>query len=135
MIKKTKLVFILCVSLTVSACGLCGQNITTKSIYKDENKAIVTLIKDCGATTVPTGTFYLIPLESLDEIKPESPKIKKKYKLLSQERGVFEFNWISKEDLEVVYNFPVHGGRQGAFDFQASHVDGVNITYRQKVRY
>ena len=135
MIKKTKLVFILCVSLTVSGCGLCGQNITTTRIYKDENKAIVTLIKDCGATTVPTGTFYLIPLEDLDEIDSEDVKIRQKYKIFSAERGVLDFNWSSDQDLEVIFDFPISYGRQGKFFYQASQVDGVNITYRQKVRY
>lgn len=132
MTKIFKLVCVVALSLMTTACGLCGQWISSSKIYKDQNKAIVSIVKDCGATTAPTATYYIIPLEILDNIDSESPKIRRKYKLFRQERGDIAFNWKSNNELEVIYDFPILYGRQGDFFYQATKVDGVKITYRQK---
>lgn len=121
------------VSQMITACGgLCGQWVSSSVIYKDQNKAIISIVKDCGATTAPATTYYIIPLEFLDNIDSDSPKIRRKYKLFLEERGDVAFNWKSNNELEVIYDFPILYGRQGDFFYQANQVDGVKIIYKQK---
>ena len=127
-----KIIYISITCLILTACNACGEKVTVTKTYPDQNRAIVWVSKDCGATTVPTATAYIIPLKSLERVESEKPKIHRKYKILAATRGKIEFNWISNENLEVIYDFPVLYERQGEFYSQATSVDGVNIVYRQK---
>jgi len=130
-----KSIELICFSITcllVTSCSLCGERVTLNETNHENNKAIVTVIKDCGATTVPSATMYLVPFKQRENLDKENPKISRKYKLLVATRANIELNWISIDELEVIYEFPILYGRQGRFDFQSAQVDGVNITYKQK---
>jgi len=130
--KSIELFCIFTTSILTTSCSLCGERVVLDEKNHESDMAIVTVIKDCGATTVPSATKYLVPFEQYKNIDKENPKIRRKYKLLVATRANIEFNWTSINELEVIYEFPTLYGRQGNFDFQSTRVNGVNIIYKQK---
>jgi len=108
----------------------CGQKITTNSVSPDSQKTVVWVVTDCGATTAPIGTTYLISSQEFETLDPQNISMDSKYEVFSSERGRVEIVWKSENALEVQYDFTPVAGRTGQFIFQNDKVENVRVTYK-----
>jgi len=126
--------FIFTVLLSGCFSGLCGYKVQKISSTNNGSKILVKISKGCGATTVPTATYYIVSDNIFTNINVEKPKIKKKYKIFSHERGAVKVQWDANDDINVQYDFRTQAnGRKGHFLYQTDKVENVNIFYKESI--
>lgn len=113
---------------------MCGERVTTKYQSPDKSSFIVWKARSCGATTASIGTTYILSESRLRNLDTNNPKISRKYRIFSSERGTIKVRWLSNDHIEVLYDFSPQYGRTGQFFKQRHEVSGVKITYTQMNR-
>ena len=108
----------------------CGQKITTQFFSPENSKVVIWVASDCGATTAPIGTTYLLSVSEFEKLDHQKIEIDNEFMVFSSERGHIEIFWASENRLEVLYDFTPVSGRKGQFISQNEKVDGVNILYK-----
>ena len=124
--------FIYCfLALICNGCNLieCGQKVTKKRASPDNSKEIVYVSRNCGATTIPVTSAYILPKKAARILDKNNLKIKKKYKVFSYERGKTKINWVSNSELQVLYDFTPINKRTGQFLYKKKNRLGVKVSY------
>jgi hypothetical protein len=113
-------------------CGdnLCGEIVTLKKPSPDLSQSLVWVSKDCGATSTPLMSVYMISTDMADVLEIQDPKISKKYRVYAYERGQWDVEWTSKSSILVKYDFTPEFGRVGQFLSKRDMVGEVIVNYQ-----
>jgi len=128
---------ILLILFSSSACSrlLCDYNIEKKSVPFNSHLVSVSVSKNCGLTTVPIKSYYLLPASKTKYVSSRWPYIRNKYRVLKHERGAIAFEWVSLTSLIVKYDFRLKFGRQPKFLERNEKVGDVEISYEETKLY
>ena len=131
--KETGFCLILVYTLFLGTCSDkdwgCGQKVTDTVASPHGTKIIYYLSRDCGATTAPALSLYVVPAEKQSSIDSEGYKLKSRWIILRFQRGEIRPVWLSENSLEILYDFTALYGRRGQFFKQKTKVGDLRIRY------
>lgn len=118
--------------MAISGCheNLCGSVVTLQKPSPNLDQAIIWVSKDCGATTAPLTSVYVVPTSIAEGLDVEVPKISKNYQIYSYQRGEWDVQWASQDSILVRYDFSPKFRRTGSFFSQKNNVGDVLVNYQ-----
>lgn len=118
------------IALILSACApLCGEEILKSKPSPDGENVMIWHSRDCGTTTIPKMTVYVVPEIKTKTMVSESPKIANRYKIASFERLTLDAFWMSNNSIKIEYDATPRFGRVGHFFVKNNSVSDIKIEY------
>ncbi|WP_154813731.1 hypothetical protein [Hellea balneolensis] len=116
--------------LVMSACTeLCGEEILKSKPSPDGGNVMIWHSRDCGATTTPKMTVYVVPESETKKITSDNTKIANRYRAFSYERQTFDAYWDSSSVIKVEYDLTPQFGRTGSLLSKNISVGDIQIEY------
>lgn len=108
----------------------CGQKVVRTLDSPKASQSMVFVTRDCGATTIPLVSVYIVSEGDYKAIDQEGYQLKSKWRAFSFERAKVDAVWMSENAIQVFYDFSPYYGRQGSFLMQKERVGKVKIAYK-----